>query len=302
MNKNILITGGTGFIGRNLINSLLSEGNNKITVITRDIEKAKKIDGFEQIEFLNSIDMLNRNIKYHIIINLAGASIADKKWSTEQKNILIKSRTKITRDIVNYISEAKQKPDLLISASAIGFYGFHNRRVFSERSTPMQCFASHLCKKWEREANLAKKHTRVAIIRLGVVFDKNGGMLKKLLPSFKLGLGAIIGNGKQYMSWIHMDDVISIINYLINQHDSQGIYNLTSPVAITNEEFSGELSKSLNRPCFMKLPSFIIKLMFGQMGEELLLGSQNVMPQRLLSLGYEFKYPHLKQAFSDIFK
>jgi uncharacterized protein (TIGR01777 family) len=301
MSKRILITGGSGFVGHQLVPSLIEDGY-EITILTRNVEKAQKTFAGQNITFISSLSQLDLGIKQHFIINLAGEPIADKNWSKQQKDILIKSRTKTTKDVVDYIEHAKFKPDLLISASAIGFYGFHDRRVFSERSTSIRCFASYLCKKWEKATVPAKKHTRVAIIRLGVVLGRDGGMLKKLLPSFKLGLGAVIGDGKQHMSWIHIADVVEIIKYLITQHDSQGIYNLTAPVAVTNKEFSQTFAKALNRPCFLKLPSCFVKTIFGQMGEELLLGSQNIMPQKLLSLGYEFKYPHLNQAMKDIFK
>jgi len=300
MDLNILITGGTGFIGSHLIEYFLKQQYN-IIVLSRKIKK-----NANNLKYILNLDSIKDNTKIDIIINLAGAPI-DKNWTKKYKKILLNSRIQTTKKIISLIERLDNKPKVLISGSAVGYYGARDTKSESdfldENSNYKPCFTHTLCEKWENEANLATKFgTRVCIIRLGVVLGKDGGMLKKIFLPFKLGLGGNLGDGKQYLSWVHIDDVIRVINYLIINNSSSGVYNLTSPNPISNSYFTKHLGKTLKRLTLFTMPSFVIQLLFGEMGEELLLGSNKVIPSKLLEEGYKFKYPKIEEALEDIYK
>ena len=238
---NILITGGTGFIGSTITKFFLQQ-NNYITILSRGRSKVLK-----PARVIESINQINANEKINIIINLAGSSI-NKKWNKTYKEILISSRVEVTKSLITLIKALKEKPDLLISASAIGYYGTQNNKYLDETSSYIDDFTNELCNLWELEAQKAQElGVRTCITRLGVVLGKNGGALEKILPLFKLGLGGNIGSGKQFFSWIHVDDVIGIFNFLISNKEQKGIYNLTSPSPTTNSQFTKALSRTLKR-------------------------------------------------------
>jgi uncharacterized protein (TIGR01777 family) len=285
-----LITGGTGFVGKRLIKEILAS-NAAVIVLTRDKKNCNQI--FEnKVRAISSLSEIDLTEKIDCIINLAGEPIADKKWSSEQKQKLISSRLNTTGSLVELIANLKNKPECLISASAIGYYGAQADNIVTEDSAPNNEFTHELCKSWEASAIKAKDSgVRVCIIRLGVVLGKNGGALKKMLPAFKLGLGGKIGDGKQYFSWVHIEDVVSAINFLVKNKDSKGIYNLTSPNPITNAEFTKVLGAAVRRPTFFNMPAFMVKLIFGEMGDRLLLNGQRVIPKKLLDEGFNFKHP-----------
>jgi len=231
------------------------------------------------VRVIESINQINANEKINIIINLAGSPI-NKKWNKTYKEILISSRVEVTKSLITLIKALKEKPDLLISASAIGYYGTQNNKYLDETSSYIDDFTHELCNLWELEAQKAQElGVRTCITRLGVVLGKNGGALEKILPLFKLGLGGNIGSGKQFFSWIHLDDVIGIFNFLISNKEQKGIYNLTSPSPTTNSQFTKALSRTLKRPDFFTVPSFLIKMVFGEMGDKLLLNGSAVYPK-----------------------
>ena len=291
---NILITGGTGFIGSTITKFFLQQ-NNYITILSRGRSKVLK-----PVRVIESINQINTNEKINIIINLAGSSI-NKKWNKTYKEILISSRVEVTKSLITLIKELKEKPDLLISASAIGYYGTQNNKYLDETSSYIDDFTHELCNLWELEAQKAQElGVRTCITRLGVVLGKNGGALEKILPLFKLGLGGNIGSGKQFFSWIHVDDVIGIFNFLISNKEQKGIYNLTSPSPTTNSQFTKALSRTLKRPDFFTVPSFLIKMVFGEMGDKLLLNGSAVYPKKLLDNGYEFKFKTIESALKNI--
>jgi len=291
---NILISGGTGFIGSAITNIFLQQ-NNQVTILSRGRPKILK-----PARFIQSINQINANEKIDIIINLAGSTIS-KKWSETYKRILISSRVEVTRSLITLIKSLKQKPDLLISASAIGYYGAQNSNYLDENSSYIDDFTHELCNLWELEAQKAEElGVRTCITRLGVVLGKNGGALEKMLPLFKLGLGGKIGSGKQILSWIHIDDVIDVFNFLILNTEQKGIYNLTSPSPTTNSQFTIELGRELKRPTFFTVPSFLIKMVFGEMGDKLLLSGSAVYPKKLLDNGYEFKFKTIESALKNI--
>jgi len=291
---NILITGGTGFIGSTITKFFLQQ-NNYITILSRGRSKVLK-----PVRVIESINQINTNEKINIIINLAGSSI-NKKWNKTYKEILISSRVEVTKSLITLIKALKEKPDLLISASAIGYYGTQNNKYLDETSSYIDDFTHELCNLWELEAQKAQElGVRTCITRLGVVLGKNGGALEKILPLFKLGLGGNIGSGKQFFSWIHVDDVIGIFNFLISNKEQKGIYNLTSPSPTTNSQFTKALSRTLKRPDFFTVPSFLIKMVFGEMGDKLLLNGSAVYPKKLLDNGYEFKFKTIESALKNI--
>lgn len=286
-NQKFLITGGTGFIGSKLVEEILKDGH-QVAVLTRKKIKDKKI---------NYIQNLEGEIDYDVVINLCGETIS-QRWSKKTKEKIYNSRINLTDKLAQIIKNSNKPPKLLISGSAIGYYGISNDLIFDENSKPtsQNLFSQKLCFDWENSAKKISDKTRLAIIRTGVVIGKNGGIMKKMLLPFKLGLGGKIGFGKQYLSWIALDDMIGAINHIINNENLKEAINLTAPSVATNEIFTKTLASILNRPCFFNMPSFVAKILFGKMADELLLNGQNVYPKKLLESGYKFHTTSLKEA------
>ena len=294
----ILITGGTGFLGSHLC-KMLHDQSHDVTILTRDTNRSKQ---YNNVSYINNLD--NTSIFYDIIINLAGESLANKRWNKKVKEQITKSRISITTSVINYIEKVEQKPKLFISGSAIGYYGHCYKTIFTENSAPnnQDSFSYQLCNSWEKTALSAKEYgVRTCIIRTGIVLDKNQGALAKMLPSFKLGVGAILAPGNQWMSWVHIEDFIQSINYLISNDNLEGIFNITAPFPVSNKDFSQKLATTIQRPCFFTIPTIASKIIFGEMAEELLISGQNVYPKRLLECGYNFRFPEIKLALEDLF-
>jgi len=236
--------------------------------------------------------------KPDIIINLAGKNIADGRWTEKTKQELIDSRIKTTQLLTEHFKE--NPPKLFINASAIGFYGERGEAIVNEQSPAGNDFVSELAEQWENScAQIESDMTRLVKIRTGIVLSPKGGALAKMLPAFKLGLGGKIGSGEQWMSWIDIDDLCCAIAFIINQPQLTGAINLVSPNAVNNQTFSKQLSKQLSRPCIFPLPAFMVKLLFAEMGKELLLASTHVKPTKLLDAGFVFKYGRLKQSLAQ---
>jgi len=281
---NILMTGGTGFIGSKFRQHF---PDYRYTLLTRKPHEPNSYKSLTDIP----------DTKFDIVINLAGAAI-DKVWTKSYKQEIINSRVQLTKDLIAYLGQLPVKPKLLISASAIGFYG-NQKGELDESSSGSPSFSQQLCSSWEREALLAKEHgIAVCIARLGVVLG-DGGMLAKLKLPFKLGLGGRIGSGAQYLSWVHINDLIRCFNYFI-QETKHGIYNITAPYPVTNEQFSRALGRVLKRPTFISVPAWLIKLTQGQMGQELILDGSKVLPRRLEDEGFRFEYSHIEPALASI--
>lgn len=294
--RHVLITGGTGFVGVPLTLFLLRQGW-AVTILVRDYARSRQLIGAEPV-LIRSLDEIESTDKIDVMINLAGAGIADKRWTHARKKILLDSRVMTTRSLVALAQRLESRPGLLISASAVGFYGSSDERQLNEQAPGGDEFTHELCKRWEEEASKAEAlGMRVCLLRLGVVLAADGGMLAKLLPIFRLGLGGRTGSGQQYLSWIHRDDVIAVIDWLINS-ERQGVFNVTAPHAVTNARFSELLAHTLHRPCLFPQPSAMVQLMFGEMGERLLLNGQNVVPARLLGEGFVFSYPTAQEALA----
>lgn len=293
----ILITGGTGLIGSALVKrwqnhyklTILSRSPKSVT--TRFGEGVTAVDSLEDVDF-NAVSA---------VINLAGEPIVGKRWSTQQKHTLCNSRWQCTTALANAINRASTPPQVLISGSAIGFYGAQQAQLISEDFSHVHDdFPHQLCKQWEAVAQeAASPQTRVCLLRTGVVLAKNGGALKKMLPPFQLGLGGKIGSGQQYMSWVHIDDIVQIIEFLLLHPTLQGVFNATAPTPVTNTQFSLTLAKVLHRPALLPVPAFILNLLLGEMAT-LLLDGQRVIPANLTKAGYQFQYTELEPALNNL--
>ncbi|MDH5357330.1 MAG: TIGR01777 family oxidoreductase [Gammaproteobacteria bacterium] len=292
---NLLITGGTGFIGSALCSRLL-EKQHTIVILSRHPEIIKA-----PIHGISELAQLKDNVIFDVVINLAGEPIADKRWSVQQKQHILSSRIDTTQDLIAFFNNIKHKPKLLISGSAIGYYGVGDTSEFiDETVSGDDSFSSQVCLQWETVALQAQKlGIRTCLLRTGIVLGK-GGALRKMLPVFKMGLGGRIGQGKQWMSWIHLDDLVGIILHCIEHHSLQGAINGTSPNPVTNQLFTKALGKALNRPTLLPMPAIIIKILMGQMGEELLLTGKKIIPAKALNAGYKFQYEKLEDALLDV--
>ena len=292
---NILITGGTGFIGSALCARLLESNDHKINVLTRHPEKAKA-----PLQAITSLSQLQTDID--VVINLAGEPIADKRWSEQQKQRIINSRIETTKDLINYCKNQEHKPALFINGSAIGYYGVgQGNDPIGEDGVGDESFSSQLCQQWESAALEAESMgIRTCLVRTGIVLGKNGGALSKMLLPFKMGVGGKIGTGKQWMPWIHLSDLVGIILFCMeNKKITKGI-NGTAPNPVTNEVFTKTLGKVLHRPTLLPMPAFAVKLLMGQMGEELLLNGKKIIPTKALEAGYQFHYTNLETALLDV--
>lgn len=294
----VVMTGGTGFIGRALCKRLRQQGA-RITVISREPETVETRCG-SGVEGVQSASKIPEDVEVDAVINLAGQPIADARWTDARKDSLLQSRLQPTQELVQWMSQRAQRPAVLINASAVGYYGDQGGRTLDEESGFHDEFAHRLCAAWEQAAQAAEAHgVRVAIVRLGPVLGRNGGFLKKMLPAFKFGLGGRIGSGVQWFPWVHLDDVVSAILFLIGHPECQGIYNLTAPQPVSNQVFTETLASVLQRPAWFPVPAPILKMVFGELAD-LLLGGQRAVPKRLQAAGFEFQYESLKPALEDV--
>ena len=296
---NILITGGTGLIGSTLIKNLGDE--HSFTVISRSEAKAKQTLG-AHTNVLSSVSDVKDIGVFDAVINLAGEPIADKRWTDTQKKIICDSRWDITTQLVAKINSSDNPPTTFISGSAIGFYGRQGDKVVTEDTSPHEEFTHDLCEKWENIATgVDASKTRVIILRTGVVLAEDGGALEKMALPFKLGVGGSLGSGSQYLSWIHIDDMVNAIEFLLNDKNCSGPFNLTAPEPVTNKSFSKQLAKALSRPCLFFVPSFVMKIAMGE-SSTMLLEGQNVIPDKLIKAGYSFTYPTVSSALGAIYR
>lgn len=298
--KKILITGGTGFIGRYLVPHLLSSKKYQITILTRYPEN--KIFG-DDIDYISSLDSVDSD--FNIVINLAGEPIA-QRWTTSTMKKIYDSRINTTKMLVEKFRNSAVKPELFISGSAVGYYGFSLDKDFVDSNEDQHLaennFSVKLCHDWEGAAFEATKiGIRTCTIRTGLVLEKDGGVLDKLSKSVNLFLGGKIASGKQQSSWIHMQDWIRIIDFIIENPNICGPINATTPNPVSNEQFMTALGDSLFRPIFFQVPACALKLIYGKMAEELLLSGQRAIPQKLLNAGFIFKYKRINEALKKIY-
>lgn len=298
----VLVTGASGFVGRRVVAQLLQK-NHEVVVTTRNLAKAAVVLGsqckyvlwtdtqaFPPAEAFDGVDA---------VINLMGENIGEKKWDESQKKKIYDSRIHGTRLLVDAMKALPKKPKVLVSASAIGIYGAHGDEAIDENATPGNDFLATVCKDWEAEANKAKEAgIRVVILRTGVVFGKNGGALKKMLPVFKLGLGGKVGSGKQYMSWIHVDDLASMYVQAVEDNTMSGPFNAVSPYPVTNAEFSKALGKRLGRPAILPAPAFAIKKVLGEMSTIVLDGAK-VVPAKFKERRFQYRSASLEKTLKE---
>lgn len=294
----ILITGATGLIGRRLTQLLLTQRHD-ISVLTRDPQRAQQLLG-AQIDCWRSLSDRSSLDGIDAVINLAGEPIADKRWSTAQKQRLCHSRWEITDALSKLIRASANPPNVFISGSAVGYYGDQGAALVTEEETPHDEFTHQLCARWEALAlSAASAHTRVCLLRTSVVLAADGGALAKMLPLYRLGLGGPLGNGKQYLPWIHIDDMVTGIHFLLTSEGLNGPFNMAAPYPVHNDQFSAILADVLDRPAFLRAPAFALRLIMGE-AAVLVLGGQRVIPQRLEQAGFGFRFFELKEALTDL--
>ena len=293
----ILITGGTGFIGTALTRSLL-EQSYEVSVLSRNPDSVTKHCG-SGVNALGNLQQIKADDSYEIVINLAGAPIFGALWTDARKKVIRDSRIGLTEELVACMARMTVKPKLLISGSAIGYYGDQGDTVLTEKSATVNDFSQNLCADWEAAAKKAEQFgVRVCLIRTGLVIGHGGGLLQRMLLPFRLGLGGRLVNGKQWMSWIQRQDWIRIAHAMINDSSMQGAYNATAPNPLTNSEFTDTLARSLKRPALFPVPGWLLKILLGEMSQ-LILGSQRVIPERLLAQGFAFQYNDLENALDQ---
>jgi uncharacterized protein (TIGR01777 family) len=300
----IVIIGATGFIGRKLFAALHKEEYD-ITVVSRDAELAREKLGdhaeFCEWDAKSSDDLATILKDAWAVINLAGENLASGRWTKKRKDEILESRTASVTAVVEAINKMEDKPNVLIQASAIGYYGSDYKKAMDENSPPGEGFLAEVTKVWEDATAGLSKEVRLVLLRTGIVLGSDGGALAEMARPFKFGAGGHIGSGKQWLSWIHMDDEIRAIQFFLENKDTQGIYNLTAPGPVTMKVFAKELGRTMHRPSWMHVPAFGIKLLMGQMGEEMLLGSQKVLPKRLEEEGFTFNFQDIRPALTNIF-
>ncbi|TAK19338.1 MAG: TIGR01777 family protein [Acidobacteria bacterium] len=279
----IVVTGGTGFLGSALAESLVADGND-VVVLSRFSGGA-----YKGVRYATLAGAAAEIDGAGAVVNLAGAGIADRRWTTARKAVLRQSRVSVTRAVVTAIANATSKPRVLVSGSAVGYYGSSLDAVFDESSPAGHDFLAELCAEWEREALAAEPHTRVVILRTGLVLGPNGGLLKKMIPPFRMFAGGPVGSGRQWMSWIQLADWIALVKLAIATDSARGPVNVVAPAPVTNRDFSTALGRALHRPSLLPLPEFVVRAIFGELADGALLASQNVRSRQALVQNYTFK-------------
>lgn len=294
----IAISGTQGLIGSALTLRLIEQGHSIVKLVRTTPERSDEVYWNADLFKLDPEDLDG----VEAIIHLAGENIADKKWTPERKKEIISNRKNAASTIRYAVNNMKEKPKVVIFTSAVGYYGTHQAGTLSEDAAKGYGFTTKVCQEIEEQArNITVKDVRVVTPRLGVVLSANGGALKKMIPPFKMGLGGRLGSGEQMMSWIDIEDAIRAFIFCLENDDAVGVINFTSPYAVHNRTFTQELANALGKKAFIPTPAWAIKLLFGEMGEELLLKGVNVYPQKLKMLGFSFKYPSLKKSLEHIF-
>jgi len=294
----IFLTGATGFIGRALTQALHAHGHELIAWV-RDPSRAELPSNVALLS-LEGDDTLREAVDgCDAVINLAGEPLVGRRWTAERRRRLHGSRVDLTRRLSDAINAAKTPPRIFISGSAIGYYGDCGATPVDESSARGDDYLATLCGDWETAAlSVNNPQTRVALLRTGVVLGKNGGALKKMLPAFRMGFGGRLGSGDQYMSWIHLDDIVALIETLLTDARYQGPVNAVAPNALSNSDFTKALAKALGRPAFFPAPAPVLRALFGEASAVLLTG-QRVAPVTALTHGFHFKFADLKQALND---
>ncbi len=297
----IVAAGASGFLGQPLVEALLADGH-EVALLTRrpgatdgrarDIEWHPDGAAGPWASALDGADA---------VVNLAGESIAGARWTAERKAALVESRLLSTRSLVAALDQAAERPPLLVSSSAVGYYGPRDDELIAETEPPGDDFLARLSVEWERAASAAESGgTRVVLVRSGLVLEKDGGALGAMLTPFRLGLGGPLGSGRQYWPWIHRADWVALVRFLLARPGAGGPVNATAPTPVTNAEFARTLGRVLRRPAIARAPGFVMRLAMGEMADALLLQGQRVVPTRAIAMGFTFKYDALETALRAI--
>jgi uncharacterized protein (TIGR01777 family) len=299
----MVIAGGSGFLGSALARALASDGHD-VAILTRQM--STKVPPQPRTTFVqwtpdgtagawaNVIDGADA------VINLAGESIAAKRWSAAQKQTLRDSRLLATRSLTTAIRQSARPPAAFVSGSAVGYYGDRGEETITEVSAPGNDFLAQLAKDWEAAASDVAQIARVALVRTGIVLDRRGGALPKMLPPFQMFVGGPLGSGTQYMPWIHKDDWVRMVSWMLTADGARGPVNATSPSPVTNAEFSTALGRALHRPSLLPAPAFALRIALGEMADALLLSGQRALPVRATDLGFSFRYSNIDEALASV--
>jgi hypothetical protein len=289
---NILITGASGLVGSRLLEHL-SSGSHHLFCLQRTGSRTGDFWRFDTIP----PELLEQ--PFDAVIHLAGENIATGRWTAAKKKRILDSRVEGTGQLAEFCTGLANKPAVMFCASAIGYYGNRGDETLDETSSPGSNFVSEVCRKWEQAAEPAvTAGIRVVFGRIGMVLSGRGGTLPTMLPSFKLGIAGVVGGGKQFVSWVHIDDLVAMITFTVEKRHISGPVNLVAPAAVTNREFTKTLGKVVRRPTVMNMPAFVAKAVFGQMGEELVLSSTRVLPSVLMRNGYTHRHANLEKALA----
>lgn len=297
----IVIAGGTGFLGSPLADALAAGGAD-VVVLTRSAGRGA---GRHRAVVWNPdgtvgswADVVNGAAA---VVNLAGESIAGARWTAARKQSILDSRIRATRSLVAAMLRAPAPPPVFLSGSAVGYYGSRGDELLNEAASPGSDFLARVCVEWEREASAAAERTRVVALRTGLVLAKDGGALREMLLPFRLGIGGPVGSGRQYWPWIHRDDWVALVAWIIANTSVAGAVNMTAPAPVPNREFAAALGHAMHRPSFMPAPAFALQLLFGEMADALLLSGQRAVPDKAERGGFRFRYRLLDQALAAIF-
>lgn len=290
----ILLSGASGLVGTRLYEFLAGKGHT-----IKKLVRKKHLNHTDEIFW----DPMTQQVKVDslegvdVFINLAGENIAKQRWSKERKKEILESRINATKTLTDAVLKLKNPPKLFINASAVGYYGNAGETLLNENFPAGNDFLAKVCVDWEAAAKpVESKNVRLVFLRFGMVLSGDGGALKAMLTPFKLGVGGALGTGQQYMSWVDLEDLVNVVQHVLENEDLKGPFNVVSPNPVSNQMFTKTLGKVLNRPTLFSIPTFMVKLIFGEMGEELLLASQKCVPEKLQESGYQFKYSQLEDS------
>jgi len=303
MKMRVIILGATGFIGRALCKFLMGAGY-EVVALTRNKNRGREIlgKGIEVVEWdSKSAEGWESHANgAYAIINLAGENLSSGKWTQKRKEAILESRLKAGKAVNMAIQLVQSKPKVVVQASAIGYYGSRSDEILNESSLSGEGFLPEVAKEWEDSTKEIEPKVRRIIIRTGLVLGRGGGVLSRLIRPFRFLLGGPPGSGKQWFSWIHLDDEVGAIRFLMEREDLQGVFNLTAPEQLMMKDFYRLLGKTMRRPSWLPIPGIVLRLLFGEMAQETILSGQRVVPKRLMEAGYKFSYPKAEEALEEI--
>ncbi|MGD2295200.1 MAG: TIGR01777 family oxidoreductase [Candidatus Aminicenantes bacterium] len=302
--ERVIVTGATGFIGRALCGFLAEKGF-EVVVLTRNVAKGKKTFGDRaaaaEWDGKSAAGWQDYANGAYAIVNLAGENIASGRWTPQKKESILQSRLKAAEAVLEAVQSVQKKPRVVVQASAVGYYGSSRDEVRDESSSSGKGFLTDVTKEWEQSTRAVEDFgVRHVVIRSGVVLGSSGGALLPLVKPFRFFVGGPLGNGRQWLSWIHLRDEVNAIHFLLKRKDLHGVFNLTAPHPLRQKDFARLLGKILGKPSWFPAPRFMLRMVLGQMADEMLLASQKVVPKRLLEAGYQFLYPEAEPALKDI--